>query len=87
MITLREFIKNNISNKLQEKLENILGISLIIEMAQINTDDNSNSYYQCGTSINVSNFPWNKYKLCIYGDDLTPAHFHIISKQESLILE
>lgn len=55
---------------IQEKLENI-GIEFVYEMTQVNTYDNSNSY-----------FPWNKYKLCIYGDDHIPAHFHIISKQE-----
>lgn len=62
MKRLRDFI--------QEKLENF-GISMVVEMAQINTKDDSNSY-----------FPYNKYKICIYGDDHIPAHFHIISKQE-----
>lgn len=56
---------------IQEKLENI-GISFVSEIAQVNTYDNSLSY-----------FPWNKYKLCIYSEDHLPAHFHIISRQEN----
>ena len=43
----------------------------VVEMAQINTEDSSQS-----------KFPWSKYKLCIYGNDHGPAHFHIISKQD-----
>lgn len=39
-------------------------------MAQVNTEDNSLSY-----------FPWNKYKICVYGGDHGPAHFHIIDRQ------
>lgn len=70
MLSLREFIQRNISSKLQEKLENI-GISLVLEMAQVNKKDGSTSY-----------FPSNKYKLYIYIDDHLPAHFHIISNQE-----
>jgi hypothetical protein len=61
---------------LREFLETYLNISFVNEMAQINSDDSEMSY-----------FPWNKYKLCIYANDHNPPHFHIISKNINLILE
>lgn len=60
MKTLVQYIKEFLFNQKES----------ILEMAQINTEDSSNSY-----------FPWNKFKLYIYSNEHEPPHFHIINKQ------